>query len=207
MLVVDNSKEVRNFLKFEPNSYYKFVCLARAKDYVRDSNAHKFFKDKSKEHCVHQWLVQSLEEFDNLLPDMLYYAAIFRCRLYVALDRKSVLKTLLGLRNIVTCQLDIALLGGSVVSAVYINRLVNSVTSVSTSSDSKESKCWMFDVDTKNEDTLRLVQSLCGSSYLCTLTTKSGYHVVARKNFNASSLRLPNNVEVKDNALGLVAMY
>ena len=53
-----------------------------------------------------------------------------------------------------------------------------------------------------------MVEEYCGSSYESTFETKSGYHVVAKRNFDAHRWTelMYNNVELKENAMVLVAM-
>ena len=229
MLLVDNFDKVKNVVQWKPEqTYYKFVALIRAKDYKDGEKP--VLLDKEKQECfVRQWLVDNEEYFERVKEDMKTVVEMFKCRLYMTLDRKSTMKTLLAARNVINRQLDSYLgVKEPQVSVKIFNKLVPSVTQLAESSD-KEGRRWMFDVDTKNEDVLKAVKELCGEYYLETFETKNGYHVVANKKFDANGLlRLVQNgytntnveklkltslalfhndtVEVKANSLILVAM-
>lgn len=229
MLLVDNFDKVKNVVQWKPEqTYYKFVALIRAKDYK--DGERPVLLDKEKQECfVRQWLVDSEEYFDRVKEDMKTVVEMFRCRLYMTLDRKSTMKTLIAARDVVNRQLDSYLgVKEPQVSVKMFNKLVPSVTQLAESSD-RDGRRWMFDVDTKNEDVLKAVKELCGEYYLETFETKNGYHVVANKKFDANGLlRLVQNgytntdveklkltslalfhndtVEVKANSLVLVAM-
>lgn len=231
MLLVDNFDKVKNVVQWKPEqTYYKFVALIRAKDYK--DGERPVLLDKEKQECfVRQWLVDSEEYFDRVKEDMKTVVEMFRCRLYMTLDRKSTMKTLIAARDVVNRQLDFYLgVKEPQVSVKMLNKLVPSVTQLAESSD-KEGRRWMFDVDTKDVNVLNVVKKLCGTDYLESFETKNGYHVVADKKFDANGrlLCLKNNgklakfddslfnenekkllreseVEVKANSLVLVAM-
>lgn len=231
MLLVDNFDKVKNVVQWKPEqTYYKFVALIRAKDY-KDGEI-PLLLDKEKQECfVRQWLVDSEEYFDRVKEDMKTVVEMFRCRLYMTLDRKSTMKTLIAARDVVNRQLDSYLgVKEPQVSVKMFNKLVPSVTQLAESSD-RDGRRWMFDVDTKDVNVLNVVKKLCGTDYLESFETKNGYHVVADKKFDANGrlFCLKNNgklakfndslfnenekkllreseVEVKANSLVLVAM-
>lgn len=231
MLLVDNFDKVKNVVQWKPEqTYYKFVALIRAKDYK--DGERPVLLDKEKQECfVCQWLVDSEEYFDRVKEDMKTVVEMFRCRLYMTLDRKSTMKTLIAARDVVNRQLDSYLgVKEPQVSVKMFNKLVPSVTQLAESSD-RDGRRWMFDVDTKDVNVLNVVKKLCGTDYLESFETKNGYHVVADKKFDANGrlLCLKNNgklakfddsvfnenekkllreseVEVKANSLVLVAM-
>lgn len=231
MLLVDNFDKVKNVVQWKPEqTYYKFVALIRAKDYK--DGERPVLLDKEKQECfVSQWLVDSEEYFDRVKEDMKTVVEMFRCRLYMTLDRKSTMKTLIAARDVVNRQLDSYLgVKEPQVSVKMFNKLVPSVTQLAESSD-RDGRRWMFDVDTKDVNVLNVVKKLCGTDYLESFETKNGYHVVADKKFDANGrlFCLKNNgklakfndslfnenekkllreseVEVKANSLVLVAM-
>lgn len=231
MLLVDNFDKVKNVVQWKPEqTYYKFVALIRAKDYK--DGERPVLLDKEKQECfVRQWLVDSEEYFDRVKEDMKTVVEMFRCRLYMTLDRKSTMKTLIAARDVVNRYLDSYLgVKEPQVSVKMFNKLVPSVTQLAESSD-RDGRRWMFDVDTKDVNVLNVVKKLCGTDYLESFETKNGYHVVADKKFDANGrlFCLKNNgklakfndslfnenekkllreseVEVKANSLVLVAM-
>lgn len=231
MLLVDNFDKVKNVVQWKPEqTYYKFVALIRAKDYK--DGERPVLLDKEKQECfVRQWLVDSEEYFDRVKEDMKTVVEMFRCRLYMTLDRKSTMKTLIAARDVVNRQLDSYLgVKEPQVSVKMFNKLVPLVIQLAESSD-RDGRRWMFDVDTKDVNVLNVVKKLCGTDYLESFETKNGYHVVADKKFDANGrlFCLKNNgklakfndslfnenekkllreleVEVKANSLVLVAM-
>lgn len=231
MLIVDNFDKVKNVVQWKPEqTYYKFVALIRAKDYK--DGEFPVLLDKEKQECfVRQWLVDNEEYFERVKEDMKTVVEMFKCRLYMTIDRKSTMKTLIAARDVINRQLDSYLgVKEPQVSVKMFNKLVPSVTQLAESSD-RECKRWMFDVDTKDVNVLNVVKKLCGEFYLETFETKNGYHVVADKKFDAntrlqcvkhrgklrdfdmslysneeSELLENSEVEVKANSLILVAM-
>ena len=229
MMLVDNTAKLKNVMNFKQGSYYKFVALVRAKDY-KNSSEQVLTSMEKQEILVKDWMVDSQEMLDKTLPDMLKYTEMFKCRLYMCTDRKSVVKTLAQMRNTVDKYLDPFLGNPNASCSVRaLRKICASASNLSESSD-RESRYWMFDVDTKNQNVLKFVQeNVCGEHYVETFETKAGYHVLARKKFfvgvpdeyesevdylrdkfpQTSPLVLTeyiSNVEVKDNAMVLVAM-
>ena len=229
MMLVDNTAKLKNVMNFKQGSYYKFVALVRAKDY-KNSSEQVLTSMEKQEILVKDWMVDSQEMLDKTLPDMLKYTEMFKCRLYMCTDRKSVVKTLVQMRNTVDKYLDPFLGNPNASCSVRaLRKICASASNLSESSD-RESRYWMFDVDTKNQNVLKFVQeNVCGEHYVETFETKAGYHVLARKKFfvgvpdeyesefdylrdkfpQTSPLVLTeyiSNVDIKDNAMVLVAM-
>lgn len=229
MMLVDNAAKLKNVMNFKQGSYYKFVALVRAKDY-KNSSEQVLTSMEKQEILVKDWMVDSQEMLDKTLPDMLKYTEMFKCRLYMCTDRKSVVKTLVQMRNTVDKYLDPFLGNPNASCSVRaLRKICASASNLSESSD-RESRYWMFDVDTKNQNVLKFVQkNVCGEHYVETFETKAGYHVLARKKFfvgvpdeyesefdylrdkfpqtsQTTLAEYVSNVDVKDNAMVLVAM-
>ena len=230
MFLVDNTSKLKDVMEFKNGAYYKFVCLVRAKDYKENSDEQVLHCMEKQEILVKDWLVDTPERLAGTLTDMLKYTEMFKCRLYMCTDRKSVVKTLVQMRNTVDKYLDPFLGNPNASCSVRaLRKICASASNLSESSD-RESRYWMFDVDTKNQNVLKFVQeNVCGEHYVETFETKAGYHVLARKKFfvgvpdeyesefdylrdkfpQTSPLVLTeyiSNVDVKDNAMVLVAM-
>lgn len=198
--------------------------MIKEKDY-KDKEMPLSNKEK-QEILVKQWLVDSQESLDKQLPDMLKMTDMFKCRLYMCLDRKSTMKTLVQMRNQINNYLD-PFLGNDnpSCSVKAINKVIISASSVSESSD-KEFRRWLYDCDSLSPSLEEYVRDDCGQFYLATFKTKNGYHVVAKREFNGTSviseladyafengltkdfLDSQNRplVELKENAMVLVAM-
>ena len=206
-MLVDNTKKLGKLMEFKPGTYYKFVCLVRAKDY-RDGSEQTLHCMEKQEILVKDWLVDTPERLAGTLPDMLKFTELFKCRLYMCTDRKSVLKTLKTMRDTVQNYLDPFLGNPNASCSVRaVKKVASSASNMDESSD-KGGRCFLFDVDTKDKEVLKMVEEYCGSSYEATFETKSGYHVVAKRNFDAHRWTelMYNNVDLKENAMVLVAM-
>lgn len=230
MLIIDNTDKLNSIMEFKEGTFYKFVCLIRTKDYKDSYDKPVLSCMEKQEILVKDWLIDTPERLAGTLPDMLTFTNMFNCRLYMCTDRKSIVKTLKTMRNTVDKYLD-SFLGNPNASCSVraLRKICASASNLSESSD-RESRYWMFDVDTKNQNVLKFVQeNVCGEHYVETFETKAGYHVLARKKFfvgvpdeyesefdylrdkfpQTSPLVLTeyiSNVEVKDNAMVLVAM-
>ena len=208
MFLVDNTSKLKDVMEFKNGAYYKFVCLVRAKDYRENPDEQVLHCMEKQEILVKDWLVDTPERLAGTLPDMLKFTELFKCRLYMCTDRKSVLKTLKTMRDTVQNYLDPFLGNPNATCSVRaVKKIASSASNMDESSD-KGGRKWLFDVDTKDQEVLQEVVEYCGSSYESTFETKSGYHVVAKRNFDAhrwAELQY-DGVELKDNAMVLVAM-
>ena len=208
MFLVDNTSKLKDVMEFKNGTYYKFVCLVRAKDYRENPEQQVLHCMEKQEILVKDWLVDTPERLVGTLPDMLKFTELFKCRLYMCTDRKSVLKTLKTMRDTVQNYLDPFLGNPNATCSVRaVKKIASSASNMDESSD-KGGRCFLFDVDTKDQEVLQEVVEYCGSSYESTFETKSGYHVVAKRNFDAhrwAELQY-DGVELKDNAMVLVAM-
>ena len=206
---VDNTSKLKDILVFKPNSYYKFVVLLREKDGKQILQSYN-----RKELIVRQWLVDSQESLDEMLPDMITFAKMFKGRLYVTVDRKSVYKTLFYMQDMINAFIKQMFYGKRTeISVKQLNKLLASASSSSECSDGD--KRWLYDVDTKDEEVLESVEFNYagngydtdpdnGYNYLATFETPNGYHVIAKRDYDAHEDFGGMPVEVKDNALALV---
>ena len=204
MLLIDNTSKLKNIIKFKQGSYYKFVALIRAKDY-KYSNDQILKCMREREILVKDWLVDSQEMMDKLLPDMLKYTELFKCRLYMLTDRKSIVKTLVQMRNKIQTYLDQFLGNPNTQCSIRsLRKIEMSSSSLKESSDFNGRK-WLYDIDTIDPVVVDYVFKHCESKYTC-FETKNGYHVVSDRTYDAHREMLPNEVELKENAMVLVAM-
>lgn len=229
MLVVDNRDKLKYVLDFKNGTYYKFVCLVRAKDFKDNPNEQVLHCMEKQEILVKDWLMDTPERLGGTLPDMLKFTELFKCRLYMVTDRKSVVKTLKTMRDTVQNYLDPFLCNPNANCSVRaVKKIASSASNMDESSD-KGGRKWLFDVDTKNGGLKDyLMDYFMVENYNPVLfTTKNGYHIVTDRCFDAHKFvdkTLPdvafqqglqmhwldkNNkplVEVKENAMVLVAM-
>lgn len=204
MLLIDNTSKLKDIMEFKQGSYYKFVALIRAKDY-KYSNDQILKCMREREILVKDWLVDSQEMMDKLLPDMLKYTELFKCRLYMRTDRKSIVKTLVQMRNKIQTYLDQFLGNPNTQCSIRsLRKIEMSSSSLKESSDFNGRK-WLYDIDTIDPVVVDYVFKHCESKYTC-FETKNGYHVVSDRTYDAHREMLPSEVELKENAMVLVAM-
>jgi len=225
MFIVDNRNKLSDLLDFtDSHSFYRFVCLLRKKDFDGYENSIPPLNTfGGGEIFIKQWLVDSQDKLDKLMPEMEYYTQVFKARLYVSTDKKSVRKSLMSIRDDVLKALDQFMTSNPCVSTRALSRLVNSGTALDSSS-LHDSKMYLFDVDTKAKEVVEFLEKQLGENHVSTWNSKNGYHVLARKKFNDEAFmnnclnvarrdkapwfldELKDNVEVKENALALVLM-
>lgn len=144
-MIINNFGYLKDWMEFEPGTYYKVVALVRAKDF-KDGTKPVLNTNERGEIFVRQWFVDSEDTFEKYRPDMINLCEATKARLYVTTDRKSIKKTILTMKD----QLD-----------VYIKQLVNnpnapiSIRKLSkfSASASQMSECsdgpkyWLIDID------------------------------------------------------------
>ena len=198
MLLIDNTSKLKNIMEFKQGSYYKFVALIGAKDY-KDSDNQVLTSTRKQEILIRDWMIDSQEKLNKLLPDMLKYTEMFKCRLYMCTDRKNTVKTLVQMRNIIDNYLDPFLGNPNATCSVRSLRKVGSSASKLAESSDRKYRYWLFDVDTKNQYVLKFIQEkICGEHYIETFETKAGYHILARRKF---SVNVPDEYESEFNYL------
>lgn len=229
MFLVNNIEKLKDIMEFKDGCYYKFVCLIRAKDY-KDNPSEQILRCMEKQEIlVKDWLVDTPERLDGTLKDMLTFTELFKCRLYMCTDRKSIVKTLKTMRDTVQNYLDPFLGNPNASCSVRAVKKVSSSASNMDESSDKNGRKWLFDVDTKNGNLKDYLMNYFTLQHYnpVLFTTKSGYHIVTDRCFDAHKFaekELPdiayeqgcqmhwldkNNkplVEVKENAMVLVAM-
>lgn len=202
--IINNIDKLKTFFKFEEGYYYKFALLVRHKD-----NLSPLKIKLGKELLVKDWLIDTEERLNNLIPDMVFLTKTVGGRLYVTADRKNALRTMEYMYDAAKDQIFQRLHNPTYqVSTKILTKFTSSASSVNYSSD-RANKTWMFDIDSKDDILLQLVEKICGKYHLLTVETKNGYHVLAEKKFPASELLTQINtdlVQVKDNALVLAYM-
>lgn len=203
---------INNFLKLNHimksnigHSYYFFIALKRKKD-----NPKECIKESK---TIQTWIITDHNDLEQYTDEMKKVIADNKCRLYMCTDRKSYVKSMVTLRNDVNKLLDQALCNPRAeFSAKNYAKLLTSNCMKDESSD-KDSRYWLFDIDSKSEQLLDKIINLCDVHYKATFETINGYHVIAERKFDAHAKlytlkchiigELP--VEVKENALVLVA--
>ena len=221
------NKNIENIMQFNSSkSFYYFIAIKRKKD-------HPELQIKESQ-VIKTWIVKDIRDFYGYyIPEMLEIIKLHQCRLYMCTDRKSYAKSMLSIRNDINKQLDCAIgTDKTEYSPKILNNLLQSNIMKDESSD-KDARKWLFDVDTKDWSVVNVIKKLCGEHFERILETKNGYHIVAKRKFDAYTglLCLKTNgiartfnkskfteedfklmeqnadkIELKTNALALIAM-
>ena len=187
-MIVDNTSKLKDILVFKPNTYYKFVVLLREKDGKTLLKSYN-----KKELIVRQWLVDSQEKLDEMLPDMITFAKLFGGRLYVTTDRKSVYKTLFYMQDMINAYIKQMFCGSRTeISVKQLNKLLASASSSSECTDGD--RYFLFDVDTKDKYVVDNIIKLLKNHYVSTYDTPNGYHILAKRDFDINKLIKENNL-------------
>ena len=226
-MVSIRNKNIENIIQFNSSkSFYYFIAIKRKKD-------HPELQIKESQ-VIKTWIIKDLRDLNYYYAtEMLDIIKSNQCRLYMCTDRKSYAKSMLSIRNDINKQLDCAIgTDKTEYSPKVLNNLLQSNIMKDESSD-KDARKWLFDVDTKDYAVVNVIKKLCGEHLEYVLDTKNGYHIVAKRKFDAytSLLCLKTNgiartfdkskfteedfklmeqnadkIELKTNALVLIAM-
>ena len=172
--IINNFSQLHEFLKFPPNTYYKFQVLVRKKDGEEITKQSRLIKS---------YLIDSFGKIETLQAEMIKLCQTFNARLYVSLDRGNTIKALFNVKQYIDTQLQDCLFSKEKsLHASIINRAIESSTDQQTS---KNYKLWLVDVDTKDGQILyKLKETLPFGYYLATLETKNGYHLIYERKFD-----------------------
>lgn len=174
-----HNTNIERLMRFNPNkSFYYFIAIKRKKDHpelqIKDSQ------------IIKTWIVKDIRDFYGYyIPEMLEIVKLHQCRLYMCTDRKSYTKSMLSIRNDINKQLDCAIgTNKTEYSPKILNNLLQSNIMKDESSD-KNTRKWLFDIDTKDYNVVNIIKKLCGEYFDHILETKNGYHIVAEREFDA----------------------
>lgn len=180
-MVIDNFNIIEDsLLNFKPGSYYKFEAIIRQKD------GENILATNPNSTSLKFWLIDNQEAYNKLKPIMKNFCDITGARLYFTLDRKSVKKTFVNVSQTLTETIG-EIVFGSEFSIHKLNKIVNSETSKKENTDKEDNiKTWLIDIDLKDSELAGAVASFCNTSFISTLESPNGYHVIAKKNFGAN---------------------
>lgn len=187
--MINNFSQIEmSLLNFKQNRYYKFEAIIRSKD--GENN----LATNPNSTTLHSWVIDSKESFDRLKPIMIEFCHRTNARLYMTLDRKSTLKTYANTLKELTASI-VEIMHGGEYKISRLQKLFNSQTSKKENTDKGNEheicRTWMIDIDTKLEWVWDFVSQFCidNQTYICTLKTPNGFHIVARKCFGADMFK------------------
>lgn len=216
-MIIDNFDKLKDFFKWEEDTFYTFKCIARKKDGTTLTTMDK------REIMIKTWIIDSQEKFDQQKPNMIEFCKAFNARLYFTHDKKSVKKSYFRLLEKINKKLYESVINNQNFGISELNKLVPSVISEEETS-CKGNRYWFFDVDTKDKQFLKDLLKTIERAYfehgndlvtfskrIVVLDSKSGYHVLAPKEFNKKNEYLVSfldkhseEVNMQENNIALV---
>ena len=177
-MLVNNFEKLKDLMKFEQGTYYKFVALIRAKDKSGVLNT-----DERGEIFVRQWFIDSIESFVKYSEDMINLCNATGARLYVTTDRKSVKKTVFKMQEQLNNIIKQFVFGAdNNVSIRKLSKFSSSASQLAECSDGP--KYWLIDIDNTditNEQMEQIVKDfefVMGNYFPVKMKTPNGYHLL-----------------------------
>jgi hypothetical protein len=179
---------------FQPGTYYKFVALVRSKDFKDGKYQPVLNTNERGEIFVRQWFIDSWDTYNKYYTDMVGLCMATNARLYVTVDRKSVKKTILTMKD----QLDgyIKQLVNNPDAPVSIRKLSKFSASASQMAECSDGpKYWLIDIDIndiEDEETKSKVAYQVSSAFKRLLydkkvyehMTANGFHLLVERTFD-----------------------
>lgn len=188
MEIINNFKSLKQLLKFEPGTYYKFVALVRAKDFTDGKYEPILSTNERGEIFIRQWFVDSEDSLDKYKDDMINLCKATKARLYVTTDRKSTKKTILTM----AWQLDdyIRQLINNPNAPISIRKLSKFSASASQMAECSDGpKYWLIDIDNTeitNEEVEQIAKDfefVMEDFSPIKMKTLNGYHLLFPRTF------------------------
>lgn len=180
---IDNFDLLPKIIEFKDGTYYRFITI------IRDKDNPEFFTDKDgKEMIIKQWMVESEESFKRLIPFMKGLASKTGARLYMGVNRKSVIRTLITILRDTTTRIENYTLNPKSFSTKKIGKTAISASADKSSNDSARMKKIKLDVDTKDPSILNRALEECKLGNPVVFPTRNGYHIVADRSFDVRKI-------------------
>lgn len=187
-MFINNFDQLKQWMKFEPGTYYKFVALVRAKDFEEGKYTPVLNVKERGEIFVRQWFVDSEETLNKYKDDMINLCIATRARLYVTTDRKGVVQTVLNMQDQINGYIK-QLLGNSKapISLRKLSKFSASSSQLAVCSDGP--KYWLIDIDNTditNEQMEQIVKDfefVMGNYFPVKMKTPNGYHLLFPRTF------------------------
>lgn len=180
--MIDNFEIIENhLLNFHLGQYYKFEALVRN----TDGNNPLYCEgcsNTNKNILIKSWWIEDGKYYSRIKNEMKTLCDMTGARLYVVLDRMDLKKTLTNLYKLSSDLLVSSYVVGSDTnpSPKTVLKLTGTASSIKESSN-KDSRMWMFDVDSKDPDLLDYIQCACQPCKHFVLESVKGYHVCVFK--------------------------
>ncbi len=166
--MINNYKNLRKYLVFGQNgdTFYDIQIIKRRgdnPDLPRNS------------HTIKRYYIGSLDEFDNRLDEMITIATATNSRIYINVNRRSYSQ--------IAREMLISVPNGFVNGSFKKMSNIYSSLVGKHSAESRSTKTWVIDVDTKDTEKLQTVVDWISEKYgenviKDVLPTKNGFHIL-----------------------------
>lgn len=192
MKIINNFELLKQLLKFEPGTYYKFVALVRAKDFTDGKYEPILSTNERGEIFIRQWFVDSEDSLDKYKDDMINLCKATKARLYVTTDRKSIKKTVFKMLEQLHDIIKQLVFGSyGCVSLRKLSKFSASASQMAECSDGP--KYWLIDIDKTGmteiteeqvEQIVKDFEYIFLDKKVIKFKTLNGYHVLIKRDFD-----------------------
>ena len=189
--MVNNFKIIEKLLDFsDSDTFYYVTVLQRKKDNPGNVNG-----SNNSSRLIKAYYIDSLEKFDNLKDEMIFFAEHFNARVGINLNKRSYYKTAFNVMKKMAEQMHNKQFRN-------VRKAYNTCCGIHNGGD----KIWLLDVDQKlsdkelNDFRLELGGYLpLGDKVLAYIPSKNGVHVITR-GFDLTEFRMNHpDIEVHKN--------
>jgi len=169
--MVNNFDLIRNLLTFASDDEFYFTqILQRKKDNPGNAGG-----SNNSSRLIKAYYIDSLEKFDNLKDEMIFFAEHFNARVGINLNKRSYYKTAFNVMKKMAEQMHNK-------QFKNVRKAYNTCCGIHNGGD----KYWILDVDTKDRDYIDKIKSYVnlqnpeGINVIAEIPSKSGVHVITR---------------------------
>lgn len=170
--MVDNFDLIRGLLSFNSDDEFYFVqIIQRKKDNPGGVNG-----SNNSARVVKAYYIDSLEKYDKLKDEMIFFANYFNARVGINLNKRSYYKTSFNTLKHIAEQMHNK-------NFKNTRRAWNTCCGLH---NSVEDKVWLLDVDDvgrKANDLIRFIETKCqpdGNKFVAIIPSKNGYHLITK---------------------------
>jgi len=191
--MIDNFELIKPLLKFDNEEEFYFLQVIQRKKDHKDSNFP--LASNNNNRLIKAYYVYSIEQLDKYKLEIVELCKLFNARAGISLNRK----------NSKTSALEMLSLLALNIKNGYYNQLGGIYNSVCGQYQPIKDKCWILDVDNKDEEYDKVLQEFIntiqpeGNKIIANIPTKNGHHLII-KPFNCSEFsKVYNDIEIHKN--------
>lgn len=191
--MIDNFDQIKQLLKFDNEHEFYFLQIIQRKKDHKDS---KFpLASNNNNRLIKAYYIYSIEQLDKYKLEIVTLCNVFNARAGISLNRK----------NSVTSALEMLSLLALNIKNGYYNQLGGIYNSVCGQYQPIKDKCWILDIDNKDEKYDRDLQLFInkiepeGNKVIANIPTKNGHHLITEP-FNCIEFgKVYSDIEIHKN--------